>query len=156
MNPSQVLSSISAILAIGTALLSTQYDLRAGSHGIAGGGDGVSGTTGSCTNLLGAFTRWCGGSTANSSRIFWTLDRGIVQMFQGTARRGKHDTHIPESLSDPSPLTAFAGWLIVALVISITLEVSSRNRLHGIGLPCSMFFAIMLGFFECATLAAYF
>ncbi len=95
MDPSQVLNSITATIALPVALLSTQYDLRAGSRGMQGEGNRISGTTGSWIAHLDACTRCCDGSKANPSRIFWTLHNGIVVSFDKV--RSKRCSNVPVS-----------------------------------------------------------
>ncbi|ORY12921.1 hypothetical protein BCR34DRAFT_600226 [Clohesyomyces aquaticus] len=80
--------------------------------------------------------------------MFWTLQKGIARGFPSNS------THIPESLSDPSPLTVFVGWLIVALALSITLEVSDGSRHHAIFLSYGILVSIILGVVECAPLSS--
>lgn len=81
MDPSQVLNSITATIAFPVAFLSTQYDLRAGSHGIQGGENRTSGPVGGWTAFPDTCTRCCDGSKANFSRTFWVLHNGIVVGF---------------------------------------------------------------------------
>lgn len=146
---------IAAVVSLCTAVMSTQYDLRSASQRIRGHENGISSATGSCVKLQGACIRQCGNSTVvPSSRIFWTLQKGIVRSFQSLLRLERNDIHISESLVNPSPLSVFAGWMIVALALSITLEISDGRRHHAIFLSYGILVSTVLGVVECAPLSS--
>ncbi|KAF2114450.1 hypothetical protein BDV96DRAFT_98075 [Lophiotrema nucula] len=126
------LGLVTSVIGLGVASWSAIYDVRS-----------------SNADLHEACLVHSGGQIAGRScRILWRLQDAIQQLVTRTLRLPQ----IPDWVSDPSSSAVFAGWLVVALVVTAYRAAYDGSHYHDVVLASSVSAAIILGMVEGTTL----